>query len=42
MSGRSKAFFINGGAGSVNCSITALERYEEDTGDKEFDIVCES
>ena len=42
MSGRSKAFFINGGAGRVLCSIPALERYAEDSGDKDFVIVCES
>ena len=42
MSGRSKAFFVNGGAGRVICSIPALERYAEDSGDKDFIIVCES
>ena len=42
MSGRSKAFFINGGAGRGLCSIPALERYAEDSGDKDFVIVCES
>jgi hypothetical protein len=38
---RSKAFFINGGAGRVLCSIPALERYAQDSGDENFIIVCE-
>jgi ADP-heptose:LPS heptosyltransferase len=38
---RSKAFFINGGAGRVICSIPALEKYQEESGDKDFLIVCE-
>ncbi len=38
---RSKAFFINGGAGRVICSIPALEKYREESGDKDFIIVCE-
>lgn len=39
---RSKAFFINGGAGRVICSIPALEKYaEENPDDKDFLIVCE-
>ena len=38
---RSKAFFINGGAGRVLCSIPALERYAQDSGDEDFIIVCE-
>ena len=42
MSGRSKAFFVNGGAGRGICCIPALERYAEDSGDKDFIIVCES
>ena len=42
MGSRSKAFMINGGAGRVLCSIPALERYAEDSGDKDFVIVCES
>ena len=42
MGDRSKAFFINGGAGRVLCSIPALEKYAEDSGDKDFVIVCES
>ena len=39
--GRSKAFFINGGAGRVICSIPAFEKYAKDSGDKNFVIVCE-
>lgn len=38
---RSKAFFINGGAGRVICSIPAFEKYEEESGDDDFIIVCE-
>jgi len=38
---RSKAFFINGGAGRVLCSIPAFEKYAEESGDKDFIIVCE-
>ena len=38
---RSKAFFMNGGAGRVLCSIPALEKYAEESGDKDFIIVCE-
>ena len=38
---RSKAFFINGGAGRVLCSIPAFERYAEESNDKDFIIVCE-
>lgn len=37
----SKAFFINGGAGRVICSIPAFEKYEQESGDKDFIIVCE-
>lgn len=37
---RSKAFFINGGAGRVLCSIPALEKYAEENG-KDFIMVCE-
>lgn len=36
---RSKAFFINGGAGRVICSIPAFEKYAETHDD--FIIVCE-
>ena len=38
---RSKAFFINGGAGRVVCSIPAFEKYQEESGDTDFIIVCE-
>jgi hypothetical protein len=41
MQKRSKAFFINGGAGRVVCSIPAFEKYYEESGDKDFIIVCE-
>lgn len=37
----SKAFFINGGAGRIVCSIPAFEKYEQESGDKDFIIVCE-
>ena len=37
---RSKAFFINGGAGRVICTIPAFEKYAEESGDKDFIIVC--
>lgn len=40
-SDRSKAFFINGGAGRVLCSIPAFEYYHEHSGDTDFKIVCE-
>jgi len=40
MTERTKAFFINGGAGRVLCSIPALEKYAEETS-KNFIIVCE-
>lgn len=40
MTQRPKAFFINGGAGRVVCSIPALEKYAEETS-KDFIIVCE-
>ena len=39
MTMRSKAFFINGGAGRVICSIPALEKYAENHDD--FIIVAE-
>ena len=39
---RSKAFFINGGAGRVLSSIPALEKYHEESGDADFVIVCEA
>ena len=41
---RSKAFFINGGAGRVICSIPALEKYEQELVNKyilENDVVLE-
>jgi len=38
---RSKAFFVNGGAGRMICSIPAFEKYEAESGDKDFIIVCE-
>jgi hypothetical protein len=38
---RSKAFFVNGGAGRMIASIPAFEKYEEESGDKDFIIVCE-
>jgi ADP-heptose:LPS heptosyltransferase len=41
MENRSKAFFLNGGAGRMICSIPALEKYETESGDKNFIIVCE-
>lgn len=40
MTERAKAFFINGGAGRVICSIPALEKYAEEVS-KDFIIVCE-
>lgn len=38
---RSKAFFINGGAGRMISAIPAFEKYQEESGDKDFIIVCE-
>lgn len=38
---RSKAFFLNGGAGRLLCSIPALEKYLEESGDDDFIIVAE-
>lgn len=38
---RNKAFFINGGAGRVLCSIPALEKFHEENPDNDFIIVCE-
>lgn len=38
---RSTAFFINGGAGRVICSIPAFELYEKENPDDDFIIVCE-
>lgn len=41
MTNRSKAFFINGGAGRMISSIPAFEKYLEESDDKDFIIVCE-
>lgn len=38
---RDTAFFINGGAGRVVCSIPALEKFHEENPDNNFIIVCE-
>lgn len=38
---RSTAFFINGGAGRVLCSIPAFVKYHEEHPDDDFIIVCE-
>jgi hypothetical protein len=38
---RSKAFFVNGGAGRVICSIPAFEQYQEENPEEDFLIVCE-
>jgi len=38
---KSKVFFVNGGAGRMIASIPAFEKYEEESGDKDFIIVCE-
>lgn len=38
---RSSAFYINGGAGRVICSIPAFEKYHEENPDDDFIIVCE-
>ena len=38
---RDTAFFINGGAGRVVCSIPALEKFAEENPDNNFIIVCE-
>ena len=38
---RDTAFFINGGAGRVVCSIPALEKFQEENPDDNFIIVCE-
>jgi hypothetical protein len=38
---RSKAFFLNGGVGRVICAVPALEKYYEESKDKDFIIVCE-
>lgn len=41
MSSRPKAFFINGGAGRVLCSIPAFEKYAEENPNENFIVVCE-
>jgi ADP-heptose:LPS heptosyltransferase len=41
MNKRPAAFFINGGAGRVICSIPALELYAEENPDEDFLIICE-
>ena len=41
MSERNTAFFINGGAGRVICSIPALELYHQENPNDDFIIVCE-
>jgi ADP-heptose:LPS heptosyltransferase len=41
MEQRSKAFFVNGGAGRMICSIPAFEKYEKESGDNDFIIVTE-
>ena len=38
---RHSAFFINGGAGRVICSIPALELFEKENPEDDFIIVCE-
>ena len=38
---RSKAFFINGGAGRVICSIPAFEKHIEEHPEDDFVIICE-
>ena len=38
---RSTAFFINGGAGRVICSLPAFELYEKENPNDDFIIVCE-
>jgi hypothetical protein len=41
MEQRSKAFFLNGGAGRMISAIPAFEKYEQESGDKDFIIICE-
>lgn len=38
---RSSAFFINGGAGRIICSIPAFEKFQEENLTDDFVIVCE-
>ncbi len=39
---RSKAFFVDGGAGRIICSIPGFEKYKEESGDEDFIIVANS
>ena len=41
MKDKNTAFFINGGAGRVICSIPAFEKYEEENPHDDFVIICE-
>lgn len=41
MTDRNSAFFINGGAGRVICSIPAFEKYQEENPNDDFIIICE-
>lgn len=41
MSDRNSAFYINGGAGRVLCSIPALEKFSEENPNDDFIVVCE-
>jgi ADP-heptose:LPS heptosyltransferase len=41
MEQRSKAFFLNGGAGRMISAIPAFEKYEQESGDQDFIIICE-
>lgn len=41
MNEKNTAFFINGGAGRVICSIPAFEKYQEENPNDDFIIVCE-
>ena len=38
---RPKAFFLNGGMGRIICAIPALEKYYNESNDKDFIIVIE-
>jgi hypothetical protein len=38
---KSSAFFINGGAGRIICSIPAFEKFQEENPNDDFIIVCE-
>lgn len=38
---KSSAFFINGGAGRIICSIPAFEKFQEENPTDDFVIVCE-